>query len=58
MTLRQLIITVVFAAAWSAFMVWWSADTSASNILILSAIGILVAGTFAWTMKRVGYWAA
>lgn len=56
MTIRQIVLTAIFAAFWIAFMVWWSGDRSTANILILSVIGVVVAGIWAFAMKRFGQW--
>jgi hypothetical protein len=56
MTARQLLVIALFAAFWTGFMIWWSGDTRAVNIVILSVCGLLVATAWLWAMKRFGYW--
>jgi hypothetical protein len=58
MTKRQIGSALLFAVLWTAFMVWWSGDTGAANVIILSVCGALVAAAWAFAMKRFGHWPA
>lgn len=55
MTARERAIALGFAIVWAAFMVWWSADYSAANIIIFSVMGVLLGFLWTWFMKRMGY---
>jgi hypothetical protein len=47
------LIALGFALIWSSFMVWWSADYTTVNIVILIAGGILVGYLWVWAMLRI-----
>jgi hypothetical protein len=53
--MNNTLISIAMAAFWTTFMVWWSADFSAVNIIIFTGTGL--AFGFLWTffMRRWGY---
>jgi hypothetical protein len=55
MTTRQICISLTVGIFWAAFVIWWSADYSSANILILSVMGIIFGFAWTWFMKRLGY---
>ena len=51
--LRRNLTALGFAAFWTAFMVWWSADTTVANVVILAVCGLLVGYFWVWAMVRI-----
>jgi hypothetical protein len=56
MLLRRHPTAIGFAVIWSLWMVWWSADYSLPNILILSVTGLCVGYSWVWAMGRIQRW--
>ena len=56
LTARQMVSTFLFAALWTAFMVWWNGDYGVVRIAILFVVGVIIALAWAWGMKRFGGW--
>lgn len=55
MTTKEICISIALAIFWTAAMIWWSADYSAVNILILGVMGVVFGFAWTWLMKRWGY---
>ncbi len=51
--LRRNLTAIGFAVFWSIFMLWWSADYTIVNVVILSVCGLLVGYTWVWTMGYI-----
>jgi hypothetical protein len=51
--LRFTLAALVFAVLWTVFMVLWSGDYSAVNVVILSVCGLVAGFAWAWAMAWV-----
>ncbi|MGD9922620.1 MAG: hypothetical protein AB7O60_09270 [Variibacter sp.] len=55
MNTKEIWISLALAVFWTGFMIWWSADYSAVNIIIFSVMGVIFGFAWTWLMKRLGY---
>lgn len=53
---RQWTMIGVFAVFWTAFMLYWDGDYRPMRVIIMLAVGVLIALAWGWSMKKWGGW--
>ncbi len=53
---RQWTMIGAFAAFWTAFMLFWNGDYRPVRVIIMLAVGVLIALGWGWSMKKWGAW--
>ena len=53
---RQWFMIAIFAIFWTAFMLFWNGDYGTARVAIMLAIGVVIALSWGFWMKKYGAW--